>query len=89
MKQDDLPARGQSPSLTPIASDTELSLSSDYSLPLVCRRKILAMSKTEIALIIIMLLILAVCVWFIFSNQIWVMVSYLETLLYPEIVTPE
>ncbi|WP_330983595.1 MULTISPECIES: Ecr family regulatory small membrane protein [Enterobacterales] len=47
------------------------------------------MSKTEIALIIIVLLILAVCVWFIFSNLIWVMVSYLETLLYPEIVTPE
>ena len=89
MKPDNLPVPGQSPSSTPIAPDPELSLSSDLSFPLVCRRKILAMSKTEIALIILVLLILAVCVWFIFSNELWVMVSYLETLLYPEIVTPE
>lgn len=47
------------------------------------------MSKIEIALIILVLLILGVGIWFILSDQIWHMVSYLETLLYPDIVTPE
>lgn len=47
------------------------------------------MSKTEIALIILVVLILVCGIWFIFSDHIWVLVSYLETLLYPEIVTPE
>ncbi|MRS16133.1 Ecr family regulatory small membrane protein [Enterobacteriaceae bacterium RIT691] len=47
------------------------------------------MSKTEIILIILVVIILTFAIWFVFSNQIWVLVSYLETLLYPEIVTPE
>jgi len=48
-----------------------------------------AMSKTEILLILLVLVILIVGIWFIFSDQIWVLVSYLETLIYPDIVTPE
>jgi hypothetical protein len=48
-----------------------------------------AMSKTEIALIILVVLVLIIGFWFIFSNQIWIFVSYLETLLYPDIVTPQ
>jgi hypothetical protein len=47
------------------------------------------MSKAEIALIILVVLLLIVGIWFIFSDQLWVLVGYLETLLYPEIVTPE
>ncbi|HEY2454872.1 MAG TPA: Ecr family regulatory small membrane protein [Scandinavium sp.] len=47
------------------------------------------MSKTEIALIILVILLLVIGFWFILSNQIWVFVSYLETLLYPDIVTPQ
>ncbi|MEW5562161.1 Ecr family regulatory small membrane protein [Enterobacter asburiae] len=47
------------------------------------------MSKTEIFLILLILVILIVGIWFIFSDQIWVLVSYLETLIYPDIVTPE
>ncbi len=48
-----------------------------------------AMSKTEIVLIVLVIVMLGIGIWFIFSNQIWVLVSYLETLLYPDIVTPE
>ncbi|HEX4502730.1 MAG TPA: Ecr family regulatory small membrane protein [Scandinavium sp.] len=47
------------------------------------------MSKTEITLIILVVLVLIIGFWFIFSNQIWIFVSYLETLLYPDIVTPQ
>jgi len=47
------------------------------------------MSKTEILLILLILVILIVGIWFIFSDHIWVLVSYLETLIYPDIVTPE
>lgn len=47
------------------------------------------MSKTEIFLIVLVLIILSICFWFILSDQIWEMVSYLETLIYPDIVTPQ
>jgi hypothetical protein len=52
-------------------------------------RYLLAMSKTEIALTILVLVILGFGIWFILSDQIWLLVSYLETLLYPDIVTPQ
>ncbi|AEG99444.1 hypothetical protein EGH67_15640 [Klebsiella aerogenes] len=47
------------------------------------------MSKTEIFLLLIILLILGSALWFIFSDEIWVLVSYLETSLYPTLITPE
>ncbi|SNY73884.1 hypothetical protein SAMN02744775_03061 [Enterobacter sp. CC120223-11] len=53
------------------------------------RRQRLTMSKTEILLILLVLVILCFSIWFILSDQIWALVSYLETLLYPDIVTPE
>ncbi|CAM4052230.1 Ecr family regulatory small membrane protein [Pluralibacter gergoviae] len=47
------------------------------------------MSKTETALIVLVMLILAFGIWFIFSGAIWSFVSYFETLLYPELHTPK
>ncbi|MFH3411971.1 Ecr family regulatory small membrane protein [Klebsiella aerogenes] len=47
------------------------------------------MSKTEIFLLLIILLILGSALWFIFSDEIWVLVNYLETSLYPTLITPE
>lgn len=47
------------------------------------------MSRIEIALIILVVVILGLAIWFILSDQIWQLVSYLETLLYPDIVTPQ
>lgn len=47
------------------------------------------MSKTEIFLLAMLLIILAVAVWFIFSDEIWVLVSTIETWLYPSFVAPE
>lgn len=46
------------------------------------------MSKTETALIVLVLLILGFGTWFIFSGAIWTFVSYFETLLYPDLHTP-
>lgn len=71
-----------------IASAMTFSLSSEDPSD-ECRRNVPVMSKTEIILIILVVIILTFAIWFVFSNQIWVLVSYLETLLYPEIVTPE
>gem|GEM_PF-608623 len=59
------------------------------NIPIPRWRCLQAMSKTEIFLILLILVILIVGIWFIFSDQIWVLVSYLETLIYPDIVTPE
>ncbi|MEN0616726.1 Ecr family regulatory small membrane protein [Klebsiella indica] len=47
------------------------------------------MSKTEILLLAILLTILASALWFILSNEIWILVSYLESWLYPTFVAPE
>ncbi|EMI5800981.1 TPA: Ecr family regulatory small membrane protein [Klebsiella aerogenes] len=47
------------------------------------------MSKTEIFLLLVILLILGSALWFIFSDEIWVLVSYLETSLYPALIAPE
>ncbi|MBD0901949.1 Ecr family regulatory small membrane protein [Klebsiella grimontii] len=47
------------------------------------------MSKTEILLLAILLIILAAALRFIFSGQIWFLVSFLETWLYPSFVAPE
>ncbi|ELY3086779.1 Ecr family regulatory small membrane protein [Klebsiella aerogenes] len=47
------------------------------------------MSKTEIFLLLIILLILSSALWFIFSDEIWILASYLESLLYPTLIAPE
>ncbi|MGE0970068.1 Ecr family regulatory small membrane protein [Klebsiella sp. WOUb02] len=47
------------------------------------------MSKAEVALLAIVLIILTGSLWFIFSGEIWSLVSYLETQLYPSLVAPE
>ncbi|MDM4207960.1 Ecr family regulatory small membrane protein [Klebsiella spallanzanii] len=47
------------------------------------------MSKTEILLSAILLIILVAAIWFIFSDEIWVLVSAIETWLYPSLVAPE
>jgi hypothetical protein len=46
------------------------------------------MSKSEIALLVIVIIILLGALWFIFSGEIW-LVCYLESQLYPSIVAPE
>ncbi len=53
------------------------------------RAPIAVMSKTEILLLAILLTILASALWFILSNEIWILVSYLESWLYPTFVAPE
>ncbi|MEL0553567.1 Ecr family regulatory small membrane protein [Klebsiella sp. B345] len=47
------------------------------------------MSKAEAVLLAILLIILTASLWFIFSGEIWSLVSYLETQLYPTLVAPE
>jgi hypothetical protein len=47
------------------------------------------MSKSEIALLVIVIIILLGALWFIFSGEIWNLVCYLEPQLYPSIVAPE
>ncbi|AOO55364.1 hypothetical protein AN237_02200 [Raoultella ornithinolytica] len=47
------------------------------------------MSKSEIALLVIVIIILLGALWFIFSGEIWTLVCYLESRLYPSIVAPE
>jgi len=46
------------------------------------------MQKTEIALLILVLLVLTFGLWFVLSGKVMVVISWLETLLYPAIVTP-
>lgn len=53
------------------------------------RRTLPVMSKTEITLLMLVVLVLVFAFWFIFSNQLWVIVSFLETRLYPMIVAPQ
>ncbi|WP_447206901.1 Ecr family regulatory small membrane protein [Enterobacter huaxiensis] len=47
-----------------------------------------AMGKTEIILILIILSLIIFGFWFIFSGEIWVLVSYFEHCLYPTIEAP-
>ncbi|WP_148097667.1 Ecr family regulatory small membrane protein [Trabulsiella odontotermitis] len=47
------------------------------------------MSKMEIVLLLLVLVILIFGIWFIFSDTIWVAVSAIESRLYPAIVAPE
>lgn len=53
------------------------------------RRTLPFMSKTEITLLMLIALVLIFAFWFISSNQLWVVVSFLETRLYPTIVAPQ
>ncbi|MEH0884987.1 Ecr family regulatory small membrane protein [Enterobacter sp. UNJFSC 003] len=46
------------------------------------------MGKTEIILTIIILSLIILGMWFIFSGEIWVMVEYFESRLYPMIDAP-
>ena len=46
------------------------------------------MQKTEIALLILVFTVLAFGLWFVLSGKVLVVISWLETLLYPAIVTP-
>jgi hypothetical protein len=46
------------------------------------------MSKTEAALMILVLVVLAFGLWFVLSGNVLAVISWLETLLYPAIVTP-
>jgi hypothetical protein len=41
------------------------------------------MSKTEIFLLIILAVILLGSIWFIFSDEIWLLLCYLESQIYP------
>jgi membrane protein YdbS with pleckstrin-like domain len=47
------------------------------------------MSKTEIALLLLLVAVLAFGLWFIFSDQVWIVSSWIETWLYPAIEAPE
>ncbi|WP_434640190.1 Ecr family regulatory small membrane protein [Klebsiella sp. I138] len=47
------------------------------------------MSKSEVVLLAIVIIILSSALWFIFSGEIWTLVSYLESQLYPSFVAPE
>ena len=47
------------------------------------------MSKIEIFLLAMVLTILFSALWFIFSGEIWVWVSYLEMQIDPSLVVPE
>ena len=46
------------------------------------------MQKTEIALLILVLVVLTFGLWFVLSGKVLVVIGWLETLLYPAIVTP-
>lgn len=46
------------------------------------------MQKTEIVLLVVVLSILFAGLWFVLGGKIWVAISWLETMLYPAIVTP-
>ncbi|MRS89071.1 Ecr family regulatory small membrane protein [Enterobacteriaceae bacterium RIT714] len=46
------------------------------------------MGKTELILILIILCIIISGLWFIFSGELWQLVAYLESSLYPTINAP-
>lgn len=46
------------------------------------------MHKTEVALLILVLVVLTSGLWFVLSGKVLVVISWLESLLYPAIVTP-
>lgn len=46
------------------------------------------MKKLETVMLILILGVLLSGLWLVLSGKIWVVVSWLETLLYPTIVTP-
>ncbi|HDT2074352.1 MULTISPECIES: Ecr family regulatory small membrane protein [Enterobacter] len=46
------------------------------------------MSKTEIILTLIILSLIILGFWFIFSGEIWYLVEFLENSLYPTFDTP-
>ncbi|HBW2254430.1 TPA: Ecr family regulatory small membrane protein [Klebsiella pneumoniae] len=47
------------------------------------------MSKTEIVLLIILAVILLGSIWFIFSDEIWLLLCYLERQIYPTFSVPQ
>ncbi|UJD94824.1 MULTISPECIES: Ecr family regulatory small membrane protein [Enterobacteriaceae] len=46
------------------------------------------MEKTEVILILIILVIIIFGLWFIFSGQMWHLAAFLENWLYPSIDAP-
>ncbi|ENA0608567.1 Ecr family regulatory small membrane protein [Enterobacter bugandensis] len=46
------------------------------------------MGKTEIILILIILSLIIFGFWFLFSGEVWALVSYFEHCLYPTIEAP-
>lgn len=42
------------------------------------------MSKTEIFLLIILAVVLLGSIWFIFSDEIWLLLCYLESQIFPD-----
>lgn len=46
-------------------------------------------SKTEIFLLIILAVVLLGSIWFIFSNEIWLLLCYLESQIFPTFSVPE
>ena len=46
------------------------------------------MGKTEILLTLIILCLIILGLWFIFSGEIWLLVAYFENSLYPTIEAP-
>ncbi|MBL5882606.1 MULTISPECIES: Ecr family regulatory small membrane protein [Lelliottia] len=47
------------------------------------------MGKTEVILILIILCVIISGLWFIFSGEMWHLVGFLESSLYPSINAPE
>ncbi len=47
------------------------------------------MSKTEIFLLIILAVVLLGSIWFIFSDEIWLLLCYLESQIFPTFSVPE
>ncbi|GKP19085.1 hypothetical protein NUKP79_18780 [Klebsiella quasipneumoniae] len=46
-------------------------------------------SKTEIFLLIILAVVLLGSIWFIFSDEIWLLLCYLESQIFPTFSVPE
>ncbi|GKO83011.1 hypothetical protein NUBL17186_18710 [Klebsiella quasipneumoniae] len=47
------------------------------------------MSKTEIFLLIILAVVLLGSIWFIFSDEIWLLLCYLESQIFPTFSVPQ
>ncbi|EPY7113993.1 Ecr family regulatory small membrane protein [Klebsiella variicola] len=46
------------------------------------------MKYSEYFLLVITIIVVLIAIWFVYSDTVWRVVGYLETLLYPQIETP-